>query len=138
MGSVENEKRIDDEKRVNLGFKVKPALRTALKKHADREKRSLGNLSEVLLEWAYEQLKRAGHTIELMENWRAIQIVPAKAPELPENIDLELHADVIKELPPDMKANGVMQNAEERLRQREQITRGPAHGKRKDRHPKTG
>jgi hypothetical protein len=30
----------------------------------EREKRSLGNLATILLEWSYEQLKEAGSTTE--------------------------------------------------------------------------
>lgn len=76
---MENEKIIEDEKKVNLGFKVRPSFRAALTKQAQREKRSLGNVSEVLLEWAYDQLQRSGDTIvDLIENWEARPAVSKK------------------------------------------------------------
>jgi hypothetical protein len=41
-------------------------LRTELERFAVRERRKLGNIGEVLLEWAFEQLKAGGSTERLL------------------------------------------------------------------------
>jgi hypothetical protein len=40
-------------------------LRTEMIAFAEREKRSLGGLAAILLEWSFEQLKAAGNTTRL-------------------------------------------------------------------------
>jgi len=46
---------------------VRQALRTELEEFAAREKRKLGNVSEILLEWSFEQLKAAGSVDRLLK-----------------------------------------------------------------------
>jgi uncharacterized protein (DUF1778 family) len=43
-----------------LSLRVRQELRRELEQAAAKERRTLCNLSELLLEWAYEQLKIAG------------------------------------------------------------------------------
>jgi len=43
-----------------LSLRVRQELRGQLEQVAAKERRTLGNLGELLLEWAYEQLKIAG------------------------------------------------------------------------------
>jgi hypothetical protein len=43
-----------------LSLRVRQELRRELEEAAAKERRTLCNLSELLLEWAYEQLKIAG------------------------------------------------------------------------------
>jgi hypothetical protein len=49
-----------------LSIRVRRSLKDDLQKIADREYRKLGNLGELLLEWAYEQLSAAGSTERLL------------------------------------------------------------------------
>jgi hypothetical protein len=49
-----------------LSLKVRQSLRAELETYAAREKRTLGNLGEIIVEWAFEQLKRAGSTQQLL------------------------------------------------------------------------
>ena len=50
-----------------LSLRVRQALRAELEGYAAREKRTLGNIGEVILEWAFEQLKAAGSTERLLK-----------------------------------------------------------------------
>lgn len=43
-----------------LSLRVRQELRRELEEAAARERRTLGNLGELLLEWSYKQLKVAG------------------------------------------------------------------------------
>ena len=50
-----------------LSLRVRNELRAELEVFAAREKRKLGNLGEVLVEWGFEQLKAAGSTERLLK-----------------------------------------------------------------------
>lgn len=54
------------DKKTHLNLKVDSKLKAALETFAKREKRSLGNLSELLLEWSLERLSVAGTTMALL------------------------------------------------------------------------
>ena len=53
--------------KVQLGLRVRQALRIELEEFAAREKRKLGNVGEVILEWGFEQLKAAGSIDRLLK-----------------------------------------------------------------------
>ena len=53
--------------KAQISVRVRQALRSELEEFAAREKRKLGNLGEVILEWAFEQLKVAGSTERLLK-----------------------------------------------------------------------
>ena len=53
--------------KAQISVRVRQALRAELEEFAAREKRKLGNLGEVILEWAFEQLKVAGSTERLLK-----------------------------------------------------------------------
>ena len=55
------------EYKVQLGLRVRQALRVELEAFAGREKRKLGNVGEVILEWGFEQLKAAGSIDRLLK-----------------------------------------------------------------------
>ncbi len=50
-----------------LSLRVREALRTELEQYAAREKRTLGNIGELIVEWGFEQLKIAGSTERLLK-----------------------------------------------------------------------
>jgi hypothetical protein len=50
-----------------LSLRVRQALRAELEKFAVQERRTLGNLGELIVEWAFEQLKAAGSTERLLK-----------------------------------------------------------------------
>ncbi len=50
-----------------LSLRVRQALRLELEAYAAREKRTLGNLGEILIEWATERLREAGGTEQLLQ-----------------------------------------------------------------------
>jgi hypothetical protein len=52
--------------KTSVTIRVKIEARTSLQSHANSERRTLCNLSEILLTWALEQLERAGSTERLM------------------------------------------------------------------------
>ncbi len=54
--------------KAQLSLRVRQALRAELEEIAHRERRKLGNLSELVLEWGYEQLKDAGTTERLLQS----------------------------------------------------------------------
>jgi len=50
-----------------LSLRVRQALRAELEAFAARERRTVGNLGELMVEWAFEQLKAAGSTERLLK-----------------------------------------------------------------------
>ncbi len=50
-----------------LSLRVHQALRTDIEQVAARERRSLSNIGELLLQWAIEQLKAAGSLDRLLK-----------------------------------------------------------------------
>jgi hypothetical protein len=52
--------------KAQISLRVRQALRTELEEFAARERRKLGNITELILEWAFEQLKTAGSTERLL------------------------------------------------------------------------
>ncbi len=55
------------EYKVQLSLRVRQALRAELEQFAARERRKLGNIGEVILEWAFEQLTAVGSTERLLK-----------------------------------------------------------------------
>ena len=53
--------------KAQISLRVRQALRAELEEFAVREKRKLGNVGEVLLEWGLEQLKAAGSIDRLLK-----------------------------------------------------------------------
>ena len=53
--------------KAQISLRVRQALRADLEQFAGRERRKLGNLTELILEWAFEQLKTAGSTDHLLK-----------------------------------------------------------------------
>ena len=53
--------------KAQISLRVRQALRTELEEFAARERRKLGNITELILEWAFEQLKTAGSTERLLQ-----------------------------------------------------------------------
>jgi len=51
-----------------LSLRVREALRAELEQYAAREKRTLGNIGELIVEWGFEQLKIAGSTERLLKH----------------------------------------------------------------------
>lgn len=49
-----------------VSVRVRIEDRASLQAHANRERRTLGNLSEILLTWALEKLEEVGSTRRLM------------------------------------------------------------------------
>jgi predicted transcriptional regulator len=56
-----------EEKKTSLSLKVRSELKRDIERVAKAERRSPGNLSEVLLEWAFSQLQVAGNSIDLLK-----------------------------------------------------------------------
>lgn len=52
--------------KVQISLRVREGLRSDLEAFAAREKRKLGNLGEVILEWGFEQLREAGSIDRLL------------------------------------------------------------------------
>jgi hypothetical protein len=50
-----------------LSLQVRQQLRSGLQEASTRDKRMLGNLGEVLLEWRFEQLQVVGSTERLLK-----------------------------------------------------------------------
>ena len=50
-----------------VSFRIESALRVELQQFAIQERRSLGNLGAVLLEWGFDQLKVAGSVDRLLK-----------------------------------------------------------------------
>lgn len=53
--------------KAQISLRVRQDLRREMEDFATKEKRKLGNLGEVLLEWGFEQLKAAGSTTRLLK-----------------------------------------------------------------------
>jgi hypothetical protein len=53
--------------KAQISLRVRQALRAELEKFAARERRKLSNISELILEWGFEQLKAAGSTERLLK-----------------------------------------------------------------------
>jgi hypothetical protein len=53
--------------KAQISLRVRQALRMELEQIATRERRKLGNLGELVLEWGYDQLKAAGSTDRLLQ-----------------------------------------------------------------------
>ena len=53
--------------KAQISLRIRQALRADLEEFAAREKRKLGNVGEVLLEWSFEQLKAAGSIDRLLK-----------------------------------------------------------------------
>lgn len=53
--------------KAQISLRVRQALRAELEEFAARERRKLGNISELILEWGFEQLKAAGSTERLLK-----------------------------------------------------------------------
>lgn len=52
--------------KVQVSVRVLPDLRRELEIAAERERRTLGNLGGILIQWAFEQLKVAGSSEKLL------------------------------------------------------------------------
>jgi hypothetical protein len=52
--------------KISVALRMRCELRTEMIAFAEQEKRSLGNLAAILLEWSFEQLKAAGSTTKLL------------------------------------------------------------------------
>src|SRR5437667_12390381 len=53
--------------KAQLSLRIRQDLRRDLEAWAERERRKLGNLTEILLEWAFEQLQAAGSSDLLLK-----------------------------------------------------------------------
>lgn len=53
--------------KAQISVRVRQPLRIEFEKFAAHERRTLGNLGEVILEWGFEQLKTAGSTQRLLK-----------------------------------------------------------------------
>ena len=53
--------------KAQISLRVRQALRAELEEFALRERRKLGNITELILEWAVEQLKTVGSTERLLK-----------------------------------------------------------------------
>lgn len=62
--------------KAQISVRVRQALRAELEEFAARERRTLGNIGELILEWGFEQLKAAGSTERLLK----YKIRPPAAP----------------------------------------------------------
>jgi len=54
--------------KAQISLRVRQALRAELEEFAAQEKRKLGNITELILEWGFEQLKTAGSTDRLLKS----------------------------------------------------------------------
>jgi len=52
--------------KIAVTLRMRGNLRAEMIAIAEQEKRSLGNLAAILLEWSFEQLKAAGNTTKLL------------------------------------------------------------------------
>jgi len=53
--------------KTQLSLRVRQDLRREMQEFADKERRKLGNVGEVVLEWAWEQLQAAGSIDRLLK-----------------------------------------------------------------------
>jgi len=58
--------------KVQLSLRVKQSLRLEMEEIAARERRTLGNLGEILVEWAVEQLRKAGSATKLFNESKPV------------------------------------------------------------------
>ncbi len=58
--------------KAQLSLRVRQELRRELEEFAAKERRTLSNLGEILLEWAFDQLKSAGSTEQLFHSKKPI------------------------------------------------------------------
>jgi hypothetical protein len=65
--------------KAQVSFRVRQAFRDELAKFAAHEKRTLGNLGGLILEWGFEQLKAVGSTDQLLK--RKIPVAPRQKKE---------------------------------------------------------
>ena len=52
--------------KIGVTVRLRPELRDEMIRFAEQEHRSLGNFGAILLEWAFERVKVAGSTVELL------------------------------------------------------------------------
>jgi hypothetical protein len=52
--------------KIGVTIRLRPELRDEIIRFAEQEQRSLGNFGAILLEWAFERVKAAGSTVELL------------------------------------------------------------------------
>jgi hypothetical protein len=69
--------------KAQISLRVRQALRAELEKFAARERRKLGPLSEVILEWGFEQLKAAGSIERLLKYKIRLPDAPSDRRESP-------------------------------------------------------
>jgi hypothetical protein len=67
--------------KAQISLRVRQALRMELEQIAARERRKLGNLGELVLEWGYERLKEAGSTDRLLQCGIRLPEEPTQPPE---------------------------------------------------------
>jgi hypothetical protein len=53
--------------KAQVSFRICHALRAELQEFASRERRTLGNLGALILEWGFDQLKTVGSTHRLLK-----------------------------------------------------------------------
>lgn len=53
--------------KAQLSLRVRQALRADMEEFAARERRKLGNVGELILEWGFEQLKSVGSIDRLLK-----------------------------------------------------------------------
>jgi hypothetical protein len=53
--------------KAQISLRVRQDLRREMEEFADKERRTLGNVGEALLEWAWEQLQAAGSIDRLLK-----------------------------------------------------------------------
>jgi hypothetical protein len=82
--SVENKM---EHKKVQRNCWVDPKVDALIKQQAKIEGRRPGNLGGLLLEWAVDQLQRAGNSI-VLKNW----VATAPSTEVPPKLDLAVHS----------------------------------------------
>ena len=68
--------------KAQLSLRVRQALRAELEEFDARERRKLGNVSEVILEWGFEQLKAAGSIDRLLKYKIRTSAAHSKRPDL--------------------------------------------------------
>jgi hypothetical protein len=57
-----------EEKKTPLSLKIRGDLRRSIENRARAERRSPANLSELILEWGFQQLEAAGDTVTLLRS----------------------------------------------------------------------
>ena len=67
--------------KAQISFRVRRELRDAMEAFALAEKRKLGNVAEVLLEWGFEQLKTVGSVDRLLKSKVRVRAVSSNPGE---------------------------------------------------------